>query len=213
MPRAGGHYPDQAERAHRGPAQSRRHRQHHHAGRHSLRNELLNGPVDTAQEVQTHHQHLLRLSTSCSRSHQCLPFTQQHVYTNKKVYLHMYLGQNGARSRWEIIKERMVLPLFLHRCNAGLVDEHFCTFCLVPFFFYCFCLYISFDSWVTPWPEEVRVWGEFFSQEALCSLQRSMWCETKRAAFRIFLYECDIHSSSLALGNRFMICVKTKKRN
>lgn len=90
MPRAGGHYPDQAERAHRGPAQSRRHRQHHHAGRHSLRNELLHRPVDTAEEVQTHHQHLLRLSASCSKSHQCFPLTEQHVYTNKKVFAYIF---------------------------------------------------------------------------------------------------------------------------
>lgn len=60
MPGARGDNPDQAKRAHRGPAQSRRHRQHHHAGRHSLRNELLHRAVDTPQEIQTHHQYLLR---------------------------------------------------------------------------------------------------------------------------------------------------------
>lgn len=60
MSRAGRRHPDQAERAHRGSAQSRRHRQHHHAGGHGLRNELLNGTVDPSEEIQTHHKRLLR---------------------------------------------------------------------------------------------------------------------------------------------------------
>lgn len=140
MPRAGGHYPDQAERAHRGPAQSRRHRQHHHAGRHSLRNELLHRPVDTAQEVQTHHQHLLRLSTSCSKWHRCFPLTEHHVYTNKKVFAYIfgpkwsteqmrdYQGENGPpfisappkrRTRWRtflyfLFGSFFLLFLFIH---------------------------------------------------------------------------------------------------
>ncbi|XP_055290180.1 negative elongation factor A isoform X2 [Moschus berezovskii] len=45
---------DQAERAHGGPAQVRRPGQHHHAGGHSLRDELRHRPVDTLQEVQAH---------------------------------------------------------------------------------------------------------------------------------------------------------------
>lgn len=60
VPGAGGHHPDQAERTHRSSAQSRRHRQHDHAGGHGLRNELFHGTVDPPQEIQTHHQHFLR---------------------------------------------------------------------------------------------------------------------------------------------------------
>lgn len=68
VPGAGGHHPDQAERAHRGSAQSRRHRQHHHVGGHGLRNELLHRAVDPPQEIQTHHKYILRRFT-CSKPH------------------------------------------------------------------------------------------------------------------------------------------------
>lgn len=57
---AGRHHPDQTERAHGGFAQSGRHRQHHHAGGHRVRNELLHRTVDAPEEIQTHHQHVLR---------------------------------------------------------------------------------------------------------------------------------------------------------
>lgn len=165
MPRAGGHYPDQAERAHRGPAQSRRHRQHHHAGRHSLRNELLYRPVDTAQEVQTHHQHLLRLSTSCSKSHQCFPLTQQHVYTNKEVYLHTYLGQNGARSRWDYQGENGP-PFISAPLKRRTPRGTFLYFCLVPF--YIVSVYTSPS--IPEWHPDQRKWvsGETSSHKRHC---------------------------------------------
>lgn len=131
MPGAGGHHPDQAERTHRGSAQSRRHRQHHHAGGHSLRNELLHRTVDPPQEIQTHHQYLLRSFTS-SKKH-----TSKISYPLKKrkclhtyKYLHTHLGQikhwAGERS-----SRRERSSLFLRRQNAGLFEEYFCTFCLV----------------------------------------------------------------------------------
>lgn len=94
MPGAGGDNPDQAKRAHRGPAQSRRHRQHHHAGRHSLRNELLHRAVDTPQEIQTHHQYLLRrfaLLLKVTHPKFLIHIKTKHVYTHK--YLHTRLGQ------------------------------------------------------------------------------------------------------------------------
>lgn len=131
MPGAGGYNPDQAKRAHRGPAQSRRHRQHHHAGRHSLRNELLHRAVDTPEEIQAHHQYLLRRSACCSKSHtQNFLSTSKtkHVYTYK--YLHTRLGQikhwAGKRS-----SRRERFSLFLRCQNAGLFEERFCTFCLI----------------------------------------------------------------------------------
>lgn len=103
MPGAGGHHPDQAERAHRGFAQSRRHWQHHHAGRHSLRNELLHRTVDPPQEIQTHHQHLLR---RCARS----GIPTSDVFTHSyKVFAYTF-GPNRARGGWKIVKERKVLP-------------------------------------------------------------------------------------------------------
>lgn len=134
MPGAGGHHPDQAERAHGGLAQSRRHRQHHDAGGHSLRNELLHRAVDPPQEIQTHHQYLLRrIARSETHNRKFLihfkkKTTCLHTHTHK--YLHTHLGQikhwAGERS-----SRRERSSLFLRRQNAGLFEEYFCTFCLV----------------------------------------------------------------------------------
>ncbi|XP_047654279.1 negative elongation factor A isoform X1 [Phacochoerus africanus] len=59
VPGAGRRDPDQAERAHGGPAQVGRPGQHHHAGGHGVRDELRHGPVDALQEVQAHGQRVL----------------------------------------------------------------------------------------------------------------------------------------------------------
>uniref|UniRef100_A0A8B9XU87 Negative elongation factor complex member A n=1 Tax=Bos mutus grunniens TaxID=30521 RepID=A0A8B9XU87_BOSMU len=59
VPGAGRRDPDQAERAHGGPAQVGRPGQHHHAGGHGLRDELRHRPVDALQEVQAHGQRVL----------------------------------------------------------------------------------------------------------------------------------------------------------
>uniref|UniRef100_A0A8D1H981 Negative elongation factor complex member A n=1 Tax=Sus scrofa TaxID=9823 RepID=A0A8D1H981_PIG len=59
VPGAGRRDPDQAERAHGGPAQVGRPGQHHHAGGHRVRDELRHGPVDALQEVQAHGQRVL----------------------------------------------------------------------------------------------------------------------------------------------------------
>lgn len=130
MPGAGGHHPDQAKRAHRGPAQSRRHRQHHHAGGHSLRNELLHRAVDTAQEIQTHHQYLLRrfaLLLKVTHPKFLTHLETKHVYTQVFAYT---FGPNQALGGWEIIKERKALP-FPAPPKTQDSEEHFCTFCLV----------------------------------------------------------------------------------
>ncbi|XP_027796049.3 negative elongation factor A isoform X1 [Marmota flaviventris] len=65
VPGARGRDPDQAERAHRGPAQGRWPGQHHHAGGHCVRDELRHRPVDTLQEVQAHDQRILRITCLC----------------------------------------------------------------------------------------------------------------------------------------------------
>ncbi|XP_024907510.1 negative elongation factor A isoform X1 [Pteropus alecto] len=59
VPGAGRRDPDQAQRAHGGPAQVGRPGQHHHAGGHGVRDELRHGPVDALQEVQAHGQRVL----------------------------------------------------------------------------------------------------------------------------------------------------------
>lgn len=69
MPGAGGCDPDQAQRAHRGSTQGRRPGQHHHAGGHSVRDELRYRPVDTLQEVQAYDQRVLS-AVSAADPHQ-----------------------------------------------------------------------------------------------------------------------------------------------
>ncbi|XP_044912872.1 negative elongation factor A isoform X3 [Felis catus] len=59
VPGAGRRDPDQAQRAHGGPAQVGRPGQHHHAGGHRVRDELCHRPVDALQEVQAHGQRVL----------------------------------------------------------------------------------------------------------------------------------------------------------
>lgn len=69
-------------------------------------------------------------SPCCSKSHtqNFLPTSKQNMYTHK--YLRTRLGQikhwAGERS-----SRRERSSLFLRRQNAGLFEEHFCTFCLV----------------------------------------------------------------------------------
>lgn len=215
VPGAGGHHPDQAERTHGGPAQSRRHRQHHHAGGHSLRNELLHRTVDPPQEIQTHHQHLLRRS-SRSKSH-----TQNFLSTSKKTclhtykYLHTHLGQikhwAGERS-----SRRERSSLFLHRQNAaGLFEEYFCTFCLVvSLLLFQFLSHLRFlnDAVVRRgervWAEELGTFSTFVLEVQACHVSR----KKKRRAVCIFLYECHICSLSSTFQNRIMVCDKKRER-
>lgn len=103
VPGAGGHHPDQAERTHGGSPQGGRHRQHHHAGGHSLRNELLHRTVDPSQEIQTHHQHLLR-SFKASKSH--IPnflspasIKKKLVYILTSICIHIWAKSSARASR------------------------------------------------------------------------------------------------------------------
>lgn len=112
VPGAGGDHPDQAERAHGGPPQSRRHRQHHHAGGHSLWNELLHGTVDPPQEIQTHHQHLLRRFALSKKkitrtSKVSDPLRRSHVYTFKSICIHIWAKWSSGRWRE---RERLPVP-------------------------------------------------------------------------------------------------------
>lgn len=149
LPGAGGHHPDQAERAHRGPAQSRRHRQHHHAGGHGLRNELLHGAVDTAQEIQTHHQHVLRVPARCSASHtrNFSSTSKRNMFTriHTSIYIHVWAKSSAG---WARDRGDKGPP---SSCATGLFEEHFCTFRLVvpppPFYRFCFLVISQMTLW------------------------------------------------------------------
>lgn len=108
MPGAGGHHSDQAERTHRSSAQSGRHRQHYHAGGHSLRNELLHGAVDPPQEIQAHHKYILRRFTRSKPHTKFLIHVRKHVYTYKSICIHIWAKSSTGRVR--DVKERKVLP-------------------------------------------------------------------------------------------------------
>lgn len=75
LSRAGWHHSDQTERTHRDSTQSRWNRQHHHAGGHSVWNELLYWAMDPPQEIQTHYQRLLRRTGSQTYTHLLCAFT------------------------------------------------------------------------------------------------------------------------------------------
>lgn len=135
VPGAGGHHPDQAERAHRGSAQSRRHRQHHHVGGHGLRNELFNRTVDTPQKIQTNHQYLLK----GPRVLKITNTPKKHVHLKTCLHKHtcslIHLGQMGG---WTTVKERKILP-FSAPQNAELYEVLFSLFSFSIYPFYCFC--------------------------------------------------------------------------
>uniref|UniRef100_A0A3B5QU16 Negative elongation factor complex member A n=2 Tax=Poeciliinae TaxID=586240 RepID=A0A3B5QU16_XIPMA len=108
VPGAGGHHPDQAERAHGGSAQSRRHRQHDHAGRHGLRNELFDRTVDPPQEIQTHHQHFLKGPNTHKNPR---PKIHTHTsHTHKKKNTFMYTNIWAKSSSHRLSRRERILP-------------------------------------------------------------------------------------------------------
>lgn len=178
VPGAGGHHPDQAERTHRGPAQSRRHRQHHHAGGHSLRNELLHRTVDPPQEIQTHHQYLLR-RFACSKSHtqNFLSTSKKHVYTLTSICIHIWAKSSTGRV-WGRQGEKG--PPCFGTAKMQDSEEYFCTFCSVvslSLLLFQFLSHLQFlnDAVVRRGERVIRVWAEeFFSRQApfnICALR------------------------------------------
>ena len=145
VPGAGGHHPDQAERTHGGSPQGGRHRQHHHAGGHSLRNELLHRTVDPSQEIQTHHQHLLR-SFKGSKSH--IPnflfsssIKKQNMFTYLQVFAYTF-GPNPA-----LVRRGETGPPFPAPPTCR-TEEYFCTFCsVVALSLFIVSVFMS-DSWM-----------------------------------------------------------------
>lgn len=191
LPGAGGHHPDQAERAHRGPAQSRRHRQHHHAGGHSLRNELLHGAVDTAQEIQTHHQYVLRVSARCSASHtrNFSSTSKRNMFTrtHTSICIHVWAKSSAG---WARDQGKKGPP---SSCATGLFEEHFCTFRLVvpPPLFIVSVFFSHFlnDAVVRG---GVKVRAEVFPQQTPLSLGTLVVqaCSVSRAKREAFVFFC-----------------------
>lgn len=150
-------------------------------------------------------------SPPAAQSHTNVSLSLNNMFTQTKKCICIHIWAKMEHGADERLSRREWSSLYF--CTAEMQDSSTNISVLFVGFLFILFLFIHLrflsDTLVRGGESSGRV---LLTRGTVCSLQRSMWCETKRAAFRIFLYECDIHSSSLALGNRFMICVKTKKR-
>lgn len=184
MSGAGGHHPDQAERTHRGSAQSGRHRQHHHAGGHGFRNELLHRTVDPPQEIQTHHKYLLRHFTSLRPHPQNFLSTsknKKHVYTYKYSYTFIWAKSKHLEAeRWS---RRERSSLFLQRQNCRTWKKMFVLFSR---------FIVSVFTPPPHFPERLR--GQRRRADGCGTINictETQACK-KRRAVCILLYKCDV---------------------
>lgn len=128
-----------------------------------------------------------------------LPLTQRpahpaqpHVCTNTSICIHIR-AKNGARSRWEVIKERKSSLFF---CTSETQDSSLNISLLSVWFLYCFvlCLFVDTSPLIPDWHcgsvgKVLVLWGSLFSVE------EQVMCRKLEETTFIFFCTTDVHGS------------------